>query len=516
MKKRGQKRGTLRREFIRTGFSTLATAAAAVSSRASQATRRARPNILFIIADDLGQQCRCYGDRIARTPNIDQLASQGVLFENAYVTTSICSPSRASMFTGLFPQQHGLLGMAQWGYRVLEGAPLLPNLLKQEGYRTGLIGKTHMTSLVPWQWDYRKTPADEAGRAQLRDPRSFAERTQEFFSQDAEDPFFLSVNFVDPHTPHSLHRISGLPEDLYTKEEVKPLPFMGEWDTPVLRESVAGYYNNVSRLDTGVGLVLAALERSGHSQNTIVIFVGDHGPGFHRAKQSCYEAGVKVPLIIRWPGNSIAGLRRKELVSTIDMLPTALRVAGARIPGGLTGRPLDELVEGKQVEWRETILTEYHSNQCADFYPRRTVRDERYKLILNLLHERPCPASRYMRAFEWYLVPNYEALKGTATYRAFQTFEHPPKVELYDLEKDPHEYNNLGENKDYHQTTKRLLGELRAWRERTRDRYLDPAYLERMTEYHDRGAEEQKRTREVYHARMHVLYPDGGDFAYIK
>lgn len=516
MKKESEGTGTSRREFMRTGLSALATTASGMRSNASQASRRSRPNILLIIADDLGQQCGCYGDRIARTPNIDRLASQGVLFENAYVTTSICSPSRASMFTGLFPQQHGLLGMAQWGYRVLEGSPLLPNLLKQEGYRTGIIGKTHMISLVPWQWDYQKAPADEAGRAQLRDSRGFAHRTQEFLSQNRQDPFFLSVNFVDPHTPHSNYRISGLPEKLYTKHEVTPLPFMGDWDTHMLRESVAGYYNNVSRLDTGVGLVLETLERSGHSENTIIVFLGDHGPGFHRAKQSSYEAGVKVPLIVRWPGHSKAGLRRKELVSTIDMLPTALSVAGARNPEGLTGRPLDELIEGNRVKWRETILTEYHSNQCADFYPRRTIRDERYKLILNLLHQRPCPARRYMQAYDWYLVPDYEALKGTPTYKAFQTFEHPPEVELYDLDMDPHEYNNLGEHSEYKETRERLLTNLRTWRERTHDRYLDPAYLRRMIEYHDRGAEMQKRTHEVYNARMRILYPNGGEFGYIR
>ena len=505
-----------RRAFARSAVSTLALGTFGAAGQGQSPQQKSRPNILFIIADDLGQQCGCYGDSVARTPNIDRLASEGVLFENAYVTTSICSPSRASMFTGLFPQQHGLLGMAPWGYRVLRGAPLLPNLLKKEGYRTGIIGKQHMTSMSPWHWDFRKTATDEVGRAQARDSKAYAGRTREFLSQANGEPFFLSVNFIDPHTPHITHRMHGLPEKLHTAADIKPISFMGDWNTPEARTSVAGYYNNVSRMDTGVGWVLDELEKAGHAENTIVVFVGDHGPGFHRAKQSCYEAGVKVPFIVRWPGHSVAGLRRKELVSTIDMLPTALHVAGVRIPDGLTGLPLVQLVEGKDAEWRTTILTEYHSNQCADFYPRRAIRDERYKLILNLLYKRPCPVSKYMEPYDWYIVPPYDKLKGTATYQAFQTFEHPPEVELYDLQQDPDEYTNLASDEAHQSIKERLLHQLEEWRLRTHDRYLDPAYFERMIEYHDFGTKEQIRTGEVYTARMNVLYPDGGQFDYIR
>ena len=517
MQKRSGTSKITRRRFSWLGMSTLASGALSSSCQQEGSSREEKPNILFIIIDDLGQQCGSYGDEIARTPNIDGLASQGVLFENAYVTTSICSPSRASMFTGLYPHQHGCLGMGQWGYRVLRGAPLLPNLLKEQGYRTGLIGKDHMPSQVPWQWDYQERPGPP-GRLGTRHASGFAEKTRDFFQQLEDQPFFLSVNFVDPHTPHFSERIGGLPEELYNPEDVRPLPFMGDWDTPALREWIAGYYNNVSRVDTGVGLVMDELEKSGLGENTLVILVGDHGPGFHRAKLSTYETGLRIPFIVRWPGHSPPGLRRKELVSTIDMLPTALSAAGARVPQGLPGMSMVDLVEGKDVSWRDTIMCEYHSNQCADFYPIRTIRDKRYKLVLNLLHERPNPDRGYMAKYSWWLVPSYDDpnLKGTATARAYQTYENPPAVELYDLENDPHEFNNVADQQDYEGVKDSLLERLQTWREQTRDPYLDESYFRQMIEYHDNGVKEQEKTGEVYHARMELLYPDGGDFSHIK
>ena len=217
-------------------------------------------------------------------------------------------------------------------------------------------------------------------------------------------------------------------------------------------------------------------------------------------------------------GILLQGLRRKELVSAIDMLPTALSVAGARVPKGLPGMSLVDLVEGKDVSWRDTIMCEYHSNECADFYPIRTIRGKRYKLVLNLLHERPNPDRGYMAKYSWWLVPSYDDpnLKGTVTARAYQTYEHPPAVELYDLENDPHEFNNVADQQEYQGVKDSLLERLQTWREQTRDPYLDESYFRQMIEYHDNGVREQEKTGEVYHARMELLYPDGGDFSHIK
>jgi N-sulfoglucosamine sulfohydrolase len=470
-----------------------------------------KPNVLLILADDLGVQTGCYGNPTARTPNIDALAAEGVLFERAYATSSICSPSRASMFTGLFPHQHGLLGMP-WGYRVLAGAPRLPERLREVGYRTGLIGKKHVDAEEPLGFDVEESVAEP------RKVRSFVEPVRRFLSEAEGNPFFLTVGFVDPHTPHVNRQIDGFPEHLLGPEDITPLPFQGVWDTPELRAGVAGYENNVARFDAGVGVVLDVLEKAGLAKSTVVILHSDHGPGFYRAKASSYEPGVHVPLIVRWPGCSEAGLRRSELVSNVDLLPTILSLCGARLPEDLPGTSFDGLLQPGACEWRDSMFCEYHGNQTADFYPMRTVRNDRYKLILNLLSERANPVVPYLRIPYGNLLPFEEkSMLGTQTMTAFKVFAHPPREELYDLEADPVEFVNLASEKEHAPVLDRLRQDLQEWREKTCDPYLDPAYLERMTAYYDSGAAEQEKRGERYSYKegilfdvdMQVLYPEG-------
>ena len=469
------------------------------------------PNILLILADGLGVQTGCYGHATARTPHIDGLAAEGVLFERAYATSSICSPSRASMFTGLYPHQHGLLGMP-WGYRVLAGAPRLPELLREVGYRTGLIGKKHVDTEEPLGFEVVEPVAEP------RKVRSYVEPVQRFLSEASGQSFFLTVGFVDPHTPHVNLQVDGFPEHMSEPEDVRPLPFHGTWDTPELRADVAGHENNMARFDAGVGLVLEVLQKMGLEDDTVVILHSDHGPGFYRAKASSYEPGVHVPLIVRWPGGAEAGLRRQELVSNVDLLPTIASLCEARLPDGLPGTSFASLLLPGQCPWRDSLFCEYHGNQTADYYPMRTVRNDRYKLILNLLHERPNPVVPYLRKPYNNLLPFEEqALMGTQTMTAFEVFAHPPREELYDLETDPIEYVNLAGEEAYEQVLKGLRQDLQRWRKTTCDPYLDSAYLERMTTYYGCGAAEQEKRGVrysyqdgiLYNVDMQVLYPEG-------
>ncbi len=339
-----------------------------------------KPNILFIVSEDNGPELSCYGDPYARTPNLDRLASEGVRFNRAFVAQAGCSQSRASFLTGLYTHQHGQIGLATWGFRMYrEDTPNIPRSLKAAGYRTGIIGKLHVNPESAFPFDFAEIHNANFGRKKLADYAKYAES----FITAGDKPFFLSVNFPDAHGPW-LRQVDGLPKTPQTGQDVKLMPYMGI-DPPQMREMVADYYNCMSRLDTLVGDVLAALQRSGKADNTIVIYLGDHGADFLRGKRTCYEGGLRVPLILRWPGH-IKPQVRVELVSTVDLMPTVLAATGAAPVPGLAGRALQPLFSGAPAEWRTHLFSDYHTHGGAEnYHPQRAVRTDRFKLIENLL-----------------------------------------------------------------------------------------------------------------------------------
>ena len=251
-----------------------------------------RPNVLLITADDLGIQLSCYGDPIAKTPHIDALAAKSVRFKTAYVSQASCSPSRSTMFTGLYPHGNGHYGLANAnvGFRVHEQLidDLLPNTLKRAGYRTGIIGKLHVDPEERFQFDFRTNEGFGA-----RDIRKQIQFARDYLDSDSRDPWFLMFNVFDPHvqrdrlpdgnrSPQYLpNQVQGLPEELVTVNDVGPWPWQGI-DTPEQRVKIAGYYNCVHRVDIAVGMLMELLEEKGYDENTLIIFLGDHGPPFPR------------------------------------------------------------------------------------------------------------------------------------------------------------------------------------------------------------------------------------------
>ncbi len=297
-----------------------------------------RPNVLFITSDDLGLQLGCYGDTVIETPELDALAKSGVQFDVAYIAQASCSPSRSAMFTGLYPHANGQYGLAAGGtfglHPHLRDATI-PNILKAADYQTGIIGKLHVNPGASFQFDYRGGNYIDA-----RDVKLVAQRASNFMAQSGDQPFFLMVNYTDPHAYRPRDQetkkfgnwtfrdsIKGIPETLVQPSEKTVLPFQ-QIDSPEQRKRVAGYYNSVKRLDGGVGLLLEALKRHGHAYNTLVIFIGDHGPPFNRGKSTCYEGGLRIPFLVRWPGVT-KPMRSSAMVSTVDILPTILDATGA-------------------------------------------------------------------------------------------------------------------------------------------------------------------------------------------
>ena len=448
-----------------------------VSTRAPDLVAATRPNILLIVSEDNGPEIGAYGDRHARTPHLDRLAAEGVRFNRAYVTQAGCSQSRSSIMTGLYPHQNGQLGLATWGFRLYRAdTPNLPRNLKAAGYRTGLIGKLHINPESAFPFDFAEIPQGNFARRNLADYAKHAES----FMRAGDAPFFLSVNFPDAHRPWT-RQVDGLPREPLAAGAVPPMAYMGV-DEPVLRQQVADYYNCMSRLDTLVGDVLAALQRSGKADNTLVVYLGDHGADMLRGKRTSYEGGVRIPLIVRWPVAAKRGQVREELVSTIDLMPTALALAEAAPVADLPGRSLLPLVCGEQPAWRTHLFTEYHTHATkSNFYPQRTVRDDRYKLIENLLPGEVNPG--YVFTLDGHLEGDLHGAVRAAPAEvraAYARMEKPAQWELYDLKADPFEFRDLSGEPGHAAVLARLQKELGQWRQQTADPLLQPKNLARL------------------------------------
>ncbi|NOY80887.1 MAG: sulfatase [Kiritimatiellaeota bacterium] len=473
------------------------------ASPAALSAPSSRPNILVIVAEDMAPSLSCYGDKQVATPHLDKLADAGVRFETAWVTQASCSPSRASLLTGLYPHQNGQVGLSHYGYRMPRGLPNLARSLRAAGYVTGIIGKLHVEPSADFPFDYRglrhtetrhvKRVRDDAGR---------------FLEHAAGRPFFLYLNLMDVHAPFKA-QVDGVPARPTRPEDMRPWPFIG-FDHLELRRRMADYYNGVRRVDAAVGLLRDLLRRRGLERQTLVVFLGDHGPAFCRAKLSCYDAGLRVPLLITWPGRIPRGCSFRAPISTVDLFPTLLAAAGATVPTGLPGEDLVPLVSGGRAADERPVFGEYTAHGPANYYPRRTVRDGRWHLILNLLAadtKRPgggavdgCPALRLSRT---------DACKDPGVRAAWERYSRPPRLELYDLRNDLGELRNLAGDPEFKAVRDRLLACLEAWRRQTRDPLIDPKYLRVFTEFHDKvrrraheGVIEQKRLGKAVTPRL--------------
>ena len=440
------------------------------------------PNILLIVSEDNGPVLGCYGDPYARTPNLDKLAAEGVRFEHAFVPYSVCSPSRACFLTGLYPHQNGHIGLATHKFALYKkDTPNFATLFKAEGYRAGLIGKLHVNPENAFPFDSHAISGANYNRKQTVE--DYAVEAARFFNASGDKPWFLSVNFPDAHLPF-IKKINGRPTNPVSEKDVKAMPWVGV-DTPRLREQVANYYNCLARLDDGVGLLLDELEKTGQAKNTIIFYFGDHGGQFPRGKGSVYEGGLRVPLIVRWPGVAKAGMVRKELVSTVDLLPTSLAAAGITAPSNLPGWDLKPLLTGSTPDkWRKYIFAFTTGSFPRNCFIQHSLRDDRYKLISS-----PRPgtnnfiAGSYLDESHKHFVISGATAEDQLTVsplvkKAFALWSSPPRYELYDLKEDPYEWHNLADDPAHAQTKERLAKALIDLQKRTRDPFLDQENVE--------------------------------------
>lgn len=444
----------------------------------------AKPNVLLITADDLGLQLSCYGDPYIQTPHLDELAASGVRFKTAYVTQASCSSSRSSMLSGLYPHTTGQIGLANGGF-VLDPKQVGKNLqvyMQKAGYRTGILGKLHVAPESSFPFDYRPKKGD------TRDVRAVAENASVFMEQESSKPFFLMVNYSDPHfykdkktnRPVFPSQWKGVPKDPIADDAVPGWDFQG-FDEPVARKRASNYYNTVKRLDVGVGLLLEKLEKAGHGENTLVIFLGDHGPPFSRGKTTCYESGLRVPFLVRWPGVAVPGLVSEALVSAVDIVPTILDAAGAEMPTTLHGASLVPalITAEKPGEWRNYLVGEFHYHGYQPFFPRRAIRNDQFKLIHNILAGKSTPNVR-VDGDPTVASASDPKYVDTPAGKAFQRYANPPEWELYDLHSDPVEFYNLADDPAHAKTLGELQKALLNWRKETNDPLLTKEGLARF------------------------------------
>lgn len=438
-----------------------------------------RPNVLLITSEDHGPHLSCYGDPNVRTPHLDRLAGQGIRFTNAYVTYSVCSPSRASLLTGLYAHQNGQMGLATHKFAMFRSWPNIASLLRKAGYRTGIIGKLHVNPAKAFPFDFKALGGSNFND---RPMHKFAKLVNRFI-RASDKPFFLMINYPDAHFP-LLRQQHGLPEKPMSTKDIKRMLPEVAIDTPRLRKHAANYYNCLMRLDSGIGLLLKRLDQAGKANNTLVIYLSDHGAQFSRGKTTAYEAGLRVPMMVRWPKHIKPGLVGNELVSSIDILPTILEATGVKAPDHLSGQSLLALGRGEKKKWRRYLFTGKAGSTAYWTFPQRTIRDERYKLILNLTPGRTCPtAVAYEKHQGTFFVAGCTAEEIAGASRqvrqAYAVWRRPPKIELYDLQSDPHELHNLAGQAAHAKTEKRLLARLRQWQRETNDPFLNKDLLAR-------------------------------------
>ena len=402
------------------------------------------PGVLVISADDLGTQLGSYGDLTVPTPNIDAIAARGARFTRAYVTQPSCSSSRAAFLTGLYPHQTGQLGLAHMGFAMTQDWPVMPRLLNEElGYFTALAGKLHVAPSAAF--GFFDELVAESAPPWTRDIDIVGKTVARLFQQAAGSAFYIQVDLGDPHPPFE-RQYGGLPAAPIDADQIK----LFSW-SPVAgvqgAQEIADYYNSVSRLDSIVGRIVEELRKAGRLENTLIVFWSDNGPAFPRAKTTLYEAGTRVPLIIAGPGVK-AGQVRDELVSTVDIMPTVIQLAGASMPESsehYAGRDLGPLLRAEPNDWREYLFTEENFHTPQMWAPARAVTNGRWKLI----HQLPVG-------------------------------DTPAQIQLFDLANDPDERHNLAQRPEHKALREAMLEELKQWRVRSADPLLDEAVLRQL------------------------------------
>ncbi|MBN1483074.1 sulfatase [candidate division KSB1 bacterium] len=483
-----------RRSFLRQASCSAVVLGGAILS---SCFKKPRPNILWIIAEDICPDMQCYGNSLVQTPHIDRLAAEGILYTNCFTTNPVCSPSRSALMTGLYQTSIGAHhhrshrqdeNPAQPAYRLAEPIKLITEYFRQAGYHTsnvrGFFGGYTVGGKTDWNfaWD---NPFDG----------------QDWNERAPEQPFYAQINMSLTHRVFKRD-----PDNPIDPAVVEMPPYYV--DHPLARRDWADYLESIQVLDRQVGDVLKRLEDEGLLDQTIIFFFGDNGRPHFRGKQWLYDPGIHVPLIIRFPSAKGAGQVRDDLISAIDISATSLSLAGIKPPNYMHG----QVFLGKRAKKRDYIIAA--RDRCDETMDRiRCVRSKRYKYIRNYYPERPYAQLNRYKETQYPVLRLMRRLAAAgelneAQARFFASMR--PEEEFYDLQVDPFEIHNLAGTADVQGELKKLRAILEKWIQQTGDQgeeKEDPA----IATYYE------QKSKANYNERLAQLYREEGmDVDFIK
>lgn len=461
------------------------------------------PNILWIIAEDMGQELAAYGTPEVRTPNLDGLARRGMRFTNAFTTSPVCSSSRSAFMTGMYQttigaqnhRSHRPDDPSPYPFPLPDDVRIVSDWLRHAGYFTGNIVQFpegtdfQGTGKTDWNFSYDGAPFD----------------TDRWSDLKANQPFYAQVNFPETHRGREWNTARERIDDPADPEKVVIPPYYP--DHPVVREDWAQYLNTVMSLDEKVGVVLDLLQRDGLAENTLVLFFGDHGRAMVRGKQWPYDSGLRIPLIIysppsvRIPAGYEAGEVSERLISAIDITATTLDLAGVPKPESMQGRIfLGDHAESPRLY---TFGGRDRGDETVDRI--RTVRTKRYRYLRNYYPDRAFfQTNRYKEAtYPTIWVMRKLHREGALTpAQARLMAETRPNEELYDLSVDPYEIDNLAESPEHQEILRQLSNRLDAWLEYAdKGEYPEDAAV---VDYYD------QKMKELYDERIEKLRDEWG------
>ncbi|MBT1688508.1 sulfatase family protein [Dawidia soli] len=447
----------------------------AARAQGEQAPKPGQPNVVIFIGDDLGvEDIAPYGNKVVRTPYLDQFTKESLLFTRAFAGSPTCGPSRSTMLTGLFPFRHGAHGNHTG---VKPETRSLVHYLQPLGYRVAIAGKLHVGPQSVFSFEHVShsnviEPGFE-GRPGLHYDLNMGPVDQWLAQQSKDQPFLL---IVADHSPHVVW-----PEKSTYAPGGIDIPSV-HVDTDKTRQARARYYEDITKMDGNFGKLLESLDKHNLAASTMVVFTADQGPQWPFAKWSLYDDGIRVPMMVRWFTQVSQGGRTGALVSQADLLPTFVEMAGGTAPDAIDGQSFLKVLKGETDRHREVVFASHTGDKLMNRSPSRMLRTDRYKYILNLApenvyHTHMDKAKDHNGGREYWSswVEKAESDKHAAA--VLQRYHHHPAEELYDVEADPDEVHNLAADPKYAKMLADYRGKVAAWRKQQGDFETGPEEL---------------------------------------
>jgi len=434
------------------------------SLHAGDNSRPKQPNIVMFISDDHGIDfVGCYGNKDVQTPNIDAMARDGARFTNVFAASPTCAPSRSVLWTGLYPARNGCMG----NHTICRSdITALPAYLSKLGYRVALMHKVHARPKEVFSFEYleAKLPPIPERRRTYRMEGLDTKVVDAFLAEHARSrpgtPLCLIVADSSPHVVWEPNRI-------YDPGKLRLPPFIV--DTELTRKAMANYYQDITTMDERLGQVRASLKKHGFEENTLFIYTTDQGAEWPHCKWTVYDTGLHVPFTAVWPGVIERGSVCEALISFVDVTPTFIDVAGGELPAGIDGKSFRKVLLGEAETFRDVIFATHTRDGDMNVFPQHCVRDSRYKYVLNLNPENvwtthftkvPGIPESHKEVWDTWV---QKAKTDPETAKLVDTIEHHPAEELYDLQADPYELNNIAGSPEAASILTSMRQQLKDW-----------------------------------------------------